>query len=223
MIPEELRERLLSSKSADRRSAARHIGKEQLTSLSAPLFTAYVKERNDKRTWETQVEMVKAIGSLGYKPALSEVELLVIQNAPYDTLTIFAARTYIQLKRASLNDGQPILDLLPTARLSVLTGLLMALSTDRMVPEKEDCKNIIRACWDANKHPDRTGQEYGLIDPRNYLANACAGWDKQLTAGFLHHCIFTAFDINLQGNKVENKTLMDICKKALSGKYSKLD
>lgn len=223
MIPEELRERLLSRKSADRRSAARHIGQEQLTMLSAPLFTAYMKERNDKRTWETQVEMIKAIGRLGYKPALSEVEMLVMQNAPYDTLTTFAARTYVQLKRGSLNDGQPILALLPTARLSVLTGLLMALSADRMTPGREDCKNIIRACWDANKHPDRAGQEYGLADPRSYLANACAGWDKQLTAGFLHHCIFTAFDIDLQGNKVENKTLNDICKKALSGKYSKLN
>lgn len=223
MIPEELKERLLSKRSAERRSAAKHIGKEQLTSLSGPLFTAYVKERNDKRTWETQVEMIKAIGLLDYRPALPEITAIVQQNEPCDTITIFAARTYVQLKRTSLNDAGAVLELLPTARLSVLTGILMAMSTDKMVPDKDDCKTIIRACWDANNHPDRINQQYGLIDPRNYLANACAGWDKTLTAGFLHHCIFTAFDINLHGKKTENKTLVDVCKKALSGKYSKLD
>lgn len=223
MIPEELKERLLSKRSADRRSAAKHIAKEQITSLSGTLFAAYTKERNDKRTWETQVEMIKAIGKLNYKPAFTEIEAVVMQNLPHDTVTIFAARTYVQLKRTSLNDGKPVLHLLNSGRLSVVTGALMALSIDRMVPERDDCKDIIRACWDFNQHPDRIGQEYGLIDPRNYLAAACAGWDIQLTAGFLHHCISTAFDTNRFGNRVENKTLTDVCKRSLSGKYTRLD
>jgi hypothetical protein len=223
MTPEELRERLISRKSAERRSAAKLIGKAQLTSLSDPLLTAYLKERGDKRSWETQVEMIKAIGRLNYKPALPEMEALVLQNNPFDTITIFAARTYVQLRRTSLNDGGPVLQLLPSARISVLTGILMALSTDRMMPDREDCKTIIRACWDANAHTDRNDNEYGLTDPRIYLANACAGWDKQLTAGFLHHCISTAFVTLPSGKRVEDKALTDICKKALSGKYCKVD
>jgi hypothetical protein len=223
MIPEELRERLLSKRSADRRSAAKHIAKEQLTSLSETLFTAYTKEKNDRRTWETQVEMIKAIGKLNYRPAFSEIATIVQQNLPHDTITIFAARAYVQLTRTSLNDGKPVLQLLISGGLSVATGALMALSTDRMVPERDDCKDIIRACWDINQHPDRIGHEYGFGDPRNYLAAACAGWEIQLTAGFLHHCISTAFHTSLSGKRVENKALMDICKRSLSGKYTKLD
>lgn len=223
MIPQELRERLLSKKSADRRNAAKHIAKEQIISLSETLFIAYTKEKNDNRTWETQVEMIKAIGKLNYKPAFTDIASIVQQNLPHDTITIFAARTYVQLARTSLNDGKPVLQLLINGSLSVATGALMALSTDKMVPDRDDCKDIIRACWDINQHPDRIGQEYGLIDPRNYLAAACAGWDIQLTAGFLHHCISTAFDTSLSGKPVENKTLIDICKRSLSGKYTKLN
>jgi len=223
MIPEELHERLRSKKSVERRSAAKLIGKEKITSLSAALFEAYTKEKNDKRTWETQVEMIKAIGQLTYKPAIRDMEAIVMQNAPQDMITLAAAKTYVQLKRSSLHDAKPVRSLLALNGLSVSTGALMAMSSDRMIPDREDCKEIIRTCWDINKHPDRIGAEYGLADPRHYLAAACAGWDRQLTAGFLHHCISTAFNIDQSGKPVENKPLMDVCKKALSGKYSRVN
>lgn len=61
---------LCNSKSAKRRSAAKKIGKNRLVELSESLMAAYLKERNDKRTWETQVEMIKALGKIGYLPAL---------------------------------------------------------------------------------------------------------------------------------------------------------
>lgn len=223
MIPEELHEHLRSKRTGERRSAAKLIGKEKITSLSAALFEAYIKEKNDKRTWETQVEMIKAIGLLGYKQAFPDIEAIITQNLPQDAVTLFAARTYVQLKRTSLNDGKPVRTLLALNGLSVSTGALMALSYDRMIPDREDCKEIIKACWDINKHPDRIGSEYGLTDPRYYLAAACAGWDIQLTAGFLHHCISTAFNIDRSGKPAENKPLVDVCKKALSGKYVRVN
>jgi hypothetical protein len=223
MMPEELREGLLSRKSADRRKAAKYIGREQVTSLSALLFAAYTKERHDKRSVDTQAEMIKAIGHLNYRPAFPEIEALVMHDTSHDTITTFAARTYVQLKRSSLNDGGPVLQLLRSGKLSAISGALMALATDRMIPDRDDCKNIIRTCWDMNNHPERAGREYNVTDPRNYLAVACAGWDLQITAGFLHHCISTAFDTDAEGKRVENRTLMDVCKRALSGKYTKLD
>jgi hypothetical protein len=221
MIPEELTLKLLSGRSADRKRAAKLIGKAKLTALSQHLFSAYTKEKTDTRAMETQAEMIRAIGMLCYKPALPEMEALIIQNRPHDLLTISAASTYVQLKRISLYDGQPVLHLLNTGSVAVVTGALMVLNTDKMIPEREDIKNIIRACWDINKHKDRIGYEYQLIDPRHYLASACANWDKQLTTGFLHHCITTAYNINCQGIPVENKQLKDICKKSLSGKQTR--
>lgn len=223
MTNDEIRTKLFSSKSGDRRSAAKQIRKANIQELAADLFQAYLKERTDARTWETQTEMIRALGRLGYTPALPEVEAIVQQNKPQDTITIFAACTYVQLQRTSLQDGRPILALLPTGSLSVVSGALYALAMDRMVPPDNEITEIIRLCWNSNKHPDRIGNEYGLMDPRYYLAVACAGWDKKLTTAFLEHCLANALEPNRFGKMTENNYLIEVCQKSLAGKYIKID
>jgi len=76
MYIDEIKEKLISKKSKDRRQAAKEIGKAKLTDLSEMLYQAYLKEKNDKRTWEIQVEMITAIGILCYKPALADIDLI---------------------------------------------------------------------------------------------------------------------------------------------------
>lgn len=62
MTTEEIKTKLHSTKSADRRRAAKEIGKLKLTDFSEDLYQTFLKEATDKRTWETQVEMILALG-----------------------------------------------------------------------------------------------------------------------------------------------------------------
>lgn len=222
MTTQEIKEKLFSKKSSDRRSAAKKISKEKIVKLANDLFVAYTKEKQDTRTWETQSEMIKALGILGYKKALPDIEVIVKRNIPHDMITIRAATTFVQLKRKSIYDAKPVLKLLSFGSTSVIHGALEALARDRMLPSKNDIKKIIKICWDINKHKDRIGHEYGLMDPRHYLAVACAGWDKTLTKDFLMHCIETAYDIDTFNKPVKNHNLIAVCQKALKREYAKL-
>jgi hypothetical protein len=222
MTVDEVKDKLLSKKSADRLNATKRISKERIIELADQLFTAYTKEKQDKRTWEPQSEMVKALGVLDYKPALLDIERIVRQNIPHDMITMNAATAFVQLKRKDIYDAQPVLELLNFGSTSVIAGALRALAIDKMLPPKNEIEEILKISWDINKHKDRVGHEFGLIDPRIYLAVACAGWDLELTKDFLNHCIETALNISRFDQPVENVHLIEVCKKSLKGKYSNL-
>lgn len=221
MTTEEIKLKLESKKSADRRRASKEIGKLKITDIGNELYNAYLKEKKDDRTWETQSEMIKSLGIIDYKALLSDLEEIVNSNIPHDAITSAAATSYVQLKRESTNDAKPILDLLNFGSVSVISGALFALPIDRMVPPDNEIKSIINKCWDINKHPDRVGYEFGLIDSRIYLALACADWNLSLTKDFLNHCIETAFDISRFDKPVQNTNLIAVCTNSLKGKFSK--
>jgi len=222
MTNDEIKVKLLSKKSSDRLSAAKRISKERIADLAVDLFIAYSKEKLDKRTWGPQQEMIKGLGLLNYKAVLPEIEVIVRKNIPHDMITISAATTYVQLKRKSIHDAQPVLELLSFGSTSVIHGALEALAVDRMLPPNNEIEKILKMSWDINKHKDRIGHEYGLMDPRHYLAVACAGWDKSLTTEFLNHCRETAYNIDTFGKPIKNGNLIDVCEKSLKSKYAKL-
>lgn len=221
MTREELIGKLTSKKSVDRRRAAKEIRKKKLSELGDELYNAFLKERKDKRTWETQTEMIKAIGEIRFKKAIADIETIVKQNIPHDSVTMASATTYVQLKIKSINDVLPVIELLEFGSISVITGALNALAIEQLVPSKNDIEQLLNKSWDINKHKDRVGHEYGLIDPRIYLAIACANWDKDLTKKFLNHCIETAYNISRFEKPVLNANLVAVCENSLKGKFSK--
>lgn len=221
MTIEEIRESLKSNKSAERRRAAKEIGKSKLHELGKELYEAYCKEKQDTRTWETQTEMVKSLGLIEFKEALNEIEKIVKKNLPHDMITMAAATAYVQLKKDSKNDAEPVTELLKFGSVSVISGALLSLVADRMIPANNEIEEIIKRSWDINRHPDRIGHEFGLIDSRIYLALACADWELNLTKDFLNHCIETAFDMNRFNKPVKNQGLIAVCENSLKGKFSK--
>ncbi|MFH6985631.1 hypothetical protein [Marinoscillum luteum] len=221
MTHEDILAKLNSTKSADRKRGAREIGKLKSTALGSDLYEAYLKEKWDKRTWETQVEMIRSLGIIQHKEAISEMEEIVMKNKPHDMVTSVASTTFIQLARESVNDARKVIELLKFGSVSVISGSLLSLPTDRMIPPREEIKEVIERSWDINKHPDRIGHEFGLIDSRIYLALQCADWDIEFTSDFLNHCIETAFDISRFGKPVANQNLIAVCENSLKGKFSK--
>jgi len=164
MTKEDIITKLNSKKSADRRKAAKEIGKYKLSEFGDDLYMSYLKEKQDKRTWETQKEMIKSMGLLNYKKALSEIEGIVNVNTPHDMITTVAATSLVQLKRNSINDAKPVIDLLNVGSVSVISGALYSLAIDKMIPPKNEIEFIIKKSWNINKHLDRIGHEFGLID-----------------------------------------------------------
>ncbi len=211
MTIDEIKSKLQSTKSADRRRAAVEIGKTKLTDLADDLYRAYLVEATDTRTWETQVQMILALGLLDYKIALKEIEQIVRTNKPNDMITYAAAQSYVRLKRQSLTDASPALELLQFGGLSTVDGCLNPLGYDKMQPDEKQIKELIKLSWDLHKHKDRLGQESGYCDPRYGLAAACAGWDHQLTRAFLEHCLATG-----------DTPLKYVSENSLKGKYVKL-
>jgi hypothetical protein len=211
MTTEEIKVKLHSKKSADRKRAAKEIGKLNLTDLAEDLYKAYLTETTDKRTWETQVEMILALGLINYKNALTEIEQIVKANKPHDMITYAAAQSYVRLKRKSLNDVSPVLELLQFGGLSIVDGCLNPLGYDKMQPEENEIKELIKLSWDLHQHKDRLGLQHGYTDPRYGLAAACAGWDRQLTRDFLEHCLATG-----------DTPLKYVAENSLKGKYVKL-
>lgn len=210
MIKEEIKEKLFSAKSSDRRKAAKEIGHLKLLDFSSDLLVAYIDEKKDKRTWETQVEMILALGLVGYKPTLFEILSIIKQNKPHDMITYAAAQTYVRLTRHSLHDAQPVIELLKFGGLSLVDGALKPLGDDRMMPPQEEITKIIELSWNLHGHKDRIGNENGYMDPRYGLIVACAGWDIQLTKDFLNHCLLTS------GN---DTSILKVVQNSLKGKF----
>lgn len=72
MTIDETKEKLTSSKSKDRRRAAKAIGSDNIHVLGDALYSAYLNERKDKRTWETQVEMIISLGLINGRNVVPE-------------------------------------------------------------------------------------------------------------------------------------------------------
>jgi hypothetical protein len=211
MTNQEILSLLASAKSADRRRAAKQIGKLKLTDCAEPLYQAYLKERTDKRTWETQVAMIIALGILDYKNALKDIEPIVRANEPHDMITYAAAQTYVRLTRKSLADASPVIELLQSGSLSTVAGCLDPLGYDKMQPNENEIRKLIELVSDLHNHKNRIGYEYGDDDFRYGLAAACAGWNKDLTKDFLESCI-----------KTGDEPVKYVAQNSLKGKYVKL-
>lgn len=197
---------LESKQSAKRRSAAKKIGKNKLEQLGEELYKAYVKEREDKRTWETQTEMILALGRIGYSKTLDDLKLIIDRNEPHDMITIAAARSYVRLKRKNLNDAQPVIELLANGNLSVLNGATDILAFDEMHPSEEEIKTII-SLLDSKNEKDISIR--GLGDPREGLLSAMSKWNDAASQSYLKRY-----------NESNNKLLKKCAESALQGKKS---
>jgi hypothetical protein len=213
MSQEKIIELLLSNKATHRRKAAKEIGEDNHQNFSDLLFQVFIKENESQKSWETIVQMILSLGLVNHKPALNIITKIIEKNKPHDMITYAAAQTYVRLKRESISDISPILDLLEFGGLSIVDGALTPLAYDKMQPTNDDIKILLSLCWNLHKHKDRIGFEYGYTDPRYALAAACAYWNKSLTMPFLNHCIETANT---------DSSLIYVAKAVLQGKKPKL-
>lgn len=99
------------------------------------------------------------------------------------------------------------------------------LAVDQAVPREEQILEILNLTRDIHKHPDRIGAQFGLIDPRIYVAAACANWikgaQKQEVQRWLGYCSVTAIYISSHGEERVDTNLIEVCALAKKGKFPK--
>jgi hypothetical protein len=195
-----------SKKVADIRKGAKYLQKRIVPELESITVNALKSQLNKNNSWETIVELIKSIGINNYKSANHLITEIVVRNEEYDTITIFAAKSYVQLNRNNLEDISPLLHFINDSKYSLGYGMLNALGYDKMMPSNDEVQLLIKRFWSFYEI-----REYGLSDPRYGLAAACVGWDKELVRDFLNHCIATG-DVPLKY----------VSENSLKGKYVKL-
>lgn len=173
---------LADKKSPIRRRAAKKIGKHNLTSLGDELLSAYLKEREDERTWETQCAMIWALGKLKHKAALPYLAEITDRNKAMDSITSAAALSYVRIARKDTNDIAPILQLTAKGAHSVFCGAIEALPFDKVIPPPEEQRRLIEL---FDNTPVETYYVRGCGDARMHLMSAMARWDKVITEEYI--------------------------------------
>jgi hypothetical protein len=204
----EINNLLLNASTIKRRKAAKEIQKTKTPEVGESLYKAFIIElQYGEKHWETNVEIIRAIGMIDLKMAIRDIFELCRKKIEYDMITIAAATAYIRLKRQSLADISSVFELLEIGGYSVSMGALDAVGYDMMMPSNNDIKKLINLCWDIGSNRDKDA----YVDPRYGLVAACAGWDKYIVKEFLLHCLNTG-----------DRSVQKLAQASLKGKYFKL-
>lgn len=172
---------LTSLKSAKRRSAAKKIGKQQMTSLKDDLLEAYLRERKDSRTWETQTAMITALGKLKCQEALPYLKEIVDENKDADTITAYASLAYIRISRTHPNDMDVILRFLENGNTMVFDGAVMAMAWDDVVPAEEEMRRVIEMLERRKPVYERP-----FSNPIQQIISAMHKWPTEISLPFLN-------------------------------------
>jgi len=170
---------LADRRSAKRRSAAKRLRKLKDSTAGPALLDALWHEVQDPRTWETQYQIIMALGESGYRPALPYLSALTRQ--PFEATMVYVALgdAIVRLGRTEENDASPVLSALASANDMLIDGAFRAVAMLRLCPNDQAIARIIG--YVARRPP-----EDGL---RFWVAVAAASWNHPDAQAFLHHCI----------------------------------
>ncbi|MFF3598068.1 HEAT repeat domain-containing protein [Kitasatospora indigofera] len=169
---------LRDSKSARRRSAAKRIGKLRDPAAGNSLLEALKVEVADARTWETQYEMIIALGSCSYSNAVPCLKSLVAAGFKFNSLYGAAGNSII---RISLDDGcfeDELRWCLEAARPELIDGALEAMWNERVNLDSTLSRDLVN--YLLNQDP------YAGV--RYWAALAARYWEGEAPLEFLKDC-----------------------------------
>ncbi|MFJ8627491.1 HEAT repeat domain-containing protein [Kitasatospora sp. NPDC093550] len=163
--------------SPKRRSVAARLCRLSDPAAGPSLLEALRREVQDSRTWETQYQMVMALGLCGHRPALRLLRELA--RRPFEATMVYAALgdAIVRLSgpegtadslRWCLDSGTPML----------ADGALRAVATQRLRLDAATVDYVLDVLGPLEPHD-------GL---RFWAAAAAAGWSGPRVRGFLRDC-----------------------------------
>ena len=157
---------LRNTRSPKRRAAAKRLRKRGDVSAGPALLAALRQELEDTRTWETQYQMIMAIGECGYADAIPFLEELVLRD--FDATMVYMALgdALVRLKTQGLDDGGPVIEHLDSGNALLIEGALRAMAMLKMRPGSDHVGKLL------DYAARFTGDSWDVI----WLLAAAAGW-----------------------------------------------
>ena len=165
---------LFAKQSAKRRSAAKKLRKLADVEAGAPLLAALRAEVDDPRTWETQYQMIMALGESGYAESCGFLEEL--SNRVLDATMVYVAIGDALVRLAADKGVVTLLGLIEQSRHpSLIDGALRAAAMLRLVPNDGEISTILEF---ASSLPKDDGNRFWILA-------ACPGWPADKISRFL--------------------------------------
>jgi hypothetical protein len=174
----EILAQLGDKKSPKRRSAAKKLRKLKDADAGPFLLTALETELKDARTWETQYQMIMAIGECGYKPALPFLIELAKQNFEATMVYVAIGDSIVRLSIDNERDATPIFMLVDTGNEMLIDGALRAMAMLKMVPSDSHIEKIINYV---------SGRELNQ-GIHFWVVAAAPGWSGEKVEEYLDYC-----------------------------------
>lgn len=130
-------------RSPKRRSAARRLRKRGEIAAGPALLSALRKEVVDPRTWETQYQLVMAVGECHFIDALPFLKDFASQPLDATMIYVGLGDALVRLQIQSLEDGAPIVDLMRSGNDMLIDGAFRAMAMLRMMPSEDEIKEIL--------------------------------------------------------------------------------
>ena len=175
---DELISQLKDKKSPKRRSAAKKLRKLKNIDAGPFLLTALKEELKDLRTWETQYQMIMAIGECGYKPALDFLQSLA--NQAFEATMVYVA-IGDAIQRLSMQNEQDVISVfkaIDSGNDMLIDGAIRAMAMLKMVPVESHIEKIINYVTSKNKSD---GMHFWVLA-------AAPGWSGQKVEDYLAFC-----------------------------------
>lgn len=178
----DLIQQLRSTYSPRRRSAAKKLRKLADSTAGPALLDALKRELPDKRPWETQYQMIMALGHCGYREAAPLLQILAHEKFEATMVLVAVGDAYVRLCRRSDNDSVPLSEILAVNNdEGLLDGALRATAMLRMSFDSETTASIIERV--VTRRSERL---------KFWLAVGCAGWSGPAVDQFLDQCLASA-------------------------------
>lgn len=198
---QELIQQLENKSSAKRRSAAKKLRKLQAVEAGPALFEALKKELEDKRTWETQYQMIMALGECGYTESLDFINDLTEHDFNATMVYVAIGDTITRLNLLMFDDINYCLSIVKNSNNSMLIdGVLRAIAMLKLKLDNNSIETVINY-----------GQALDIENnSRTWIAAAAPSWTTDSTKAFLNECM-----------KSENQQTKRAAEAALKNKYLK--
>lgn len=192
--------------SAKRRSGAKALRKLQDPAAGPPLLQALGDEVPDTRTWETQYQLIMALGACRYTPAAPFLHELAGRR--FDATMVYVAIGDALVRLAAPEDGActTLMNLVRTGNEGLAYGACQAMAMLRLIPPRAIIENLVEF---ASRFPLDESQG---INQRLWIAAAAPGWLEHSAAirPFLEVCATS-----------KNSQVKLAADSALQGKYRK--
>ena len=170
---------LRSPRSPRRRASAKKLRKLGDPTAGPALLDALQRELLDPRTWETQYQMIMALGHCEYKEASPLLQTVAHRKFEATMVLTAVGDALVRIRRTSDNDPNPLFEVFAVSNdESLLDGALRAVAMLHMTFDPKVTASIL----------EQVAEEEKSERLKFWAAAACTGWSGSAVDDFLAQC-----------------------------------